>query len=293
MYGTLHFVPLAMLLLVETKMMGSWYNIWSIWVSCMNCSDWWCRITQKSNGRYVNCNFILSHKSNYIAIIWSHCVIFVQACWTLSNVTCSEEHIEEVLAGELFPIIIQILKTEEYDISKEAAWFGCPFSSCIWFIWQYLTGNDVVLYDRTLANALSRSKSNAFQLLKILNMGVLAPVIQWLRDASKSVNDEIRELCEGVLSVEKPMKSLLSGYSRFQCGIDDDIAFDVLRVIMQFVTGSALNLRQELEMCGIGMSNMQTSKLSEWICSSLILSPCSSCIFYMHTDVLHAENTVY
>ena len=180
---------------------------------------------------------------------------------------CSEEHIEEVLAGELFPIIIQILQTEEYEISKEAAWFGCPFPLCIWFIRQYLTSDNVSLYNRTLANALSRSKSNAFQILNILNVGVLAPVIQWLRDASKSANDEIRQLCEGVLSVEKPMKRamklLLSGYSRFQCGIDDDIAFDVLRVIMQFVTGSALNLRQELEMCGIAMSNMQTSKLSE------------------------------
>ena len=180
-------------------------------------------------------NLGLLHKLRRLMISDTPPIKRESICVLIDLTADSERHIEMVIDGALFPIFINVLKTEKYATTKHAI--------------------------RAICNALK--VGNAFQILKILNMGVLAHVIQWLADVSKSANDEIRDFCEVVLSVEEPMKLLLSGYSRFQCGIADDIPLDVLRITMQFATGSTLDLRQEMEMRGIVESNVQIPKLSE------------------------------
>jgi hypothetical protein len=46
-----------------------------------------------------------------------------ESCWTISNVTAgNREQIQEVINNGLFPPVIHLLATADFDIKKEAAW---------------------------------------------------------------------------------------------------------------------------------------------------------------------------
>ena len=46
-----------------------------------------------------------------------------EACWTLSNVTAgTADQIQSVINADVFPKLIELLRSSEFDIQKEAAW---------------------------------------------------------------------------------------------------------------------------------------------------------------------------
>ena len=46
-----------------------------------------------------------------------------ETCWTLSNITAGNQaQIQAVVDEDIFPTLIRLLSTAEFDIQKEAAW---------------------------------------------------------------------------------------------------------------------------------------------------------------------------
>ena len=124
----------------------------------------------------------------------------------MSNLAAgSEADIEEVIVGDFFPTIINILETEQDEIAKEAIFAIC--------------------------NAVSGS--NVVQLLSILGSGVLSPFMSRLEPVPSDLRDKSMVT---VVRILQPINLLLYGYSSYHCGIGRDIPDDVLGTILEFMS---------------------------------------------------------
>ena len=76
----------------------------------------------------------------------------------------------------------------------------------------------------------------------------LVHFMRWINNAQKCQQLRVRERkgSNWILSMEQPMKLLLSGYSHSGRKFDDDIPSDILGMTMRFLAGSTLNVMQDL-----------------------------------------------
>ena len=75
----------------------------------------------------------------------------------------------------------------------------------------------------------------------------LVHFMRWINNAPEHQQLRVRERkgFEWMLSMEQPIKLLLSGYGRFHCEFEQDIPTDVLSMCMRSVSGSILDLNQK------------------------------------------------
>lgn len=141
-----------------------------------------------------------------------------EICFSLSNVAAgSRKHIEAMISANLFQPLINITKTEKYQICKEAL---------------YAISNALIGGDET-------------QIFRILEMGAW----ECLKNAPLEFQVDVLRPCDLPQKVERSMKSMFDQDIRFLCKCDGDIPPNVLEMIMCFVTGSTLNVEQEILGC--------------------------------------------
>lgn len=95
-----------------------------------------------------------------------------EACWTISNITAgTADQIQAVISAGVFPRLIQLLASSDFDIQKEAAW--------------------------AVSNATSGG--NPQQVLLLADLGAIPPLCSLLRVADVKVVTVSLEGLENIL----------------------------------------------------------------------------------------------
>ena len=166
----------------------------------------------KASGLLDRLITLLNHKSAHVRY---------PAVRTIGNIVTHDENQSQYVMN-VMESLMNMIESDKTVIRREAMW--------------------------AIANSLKEGSET--QVLRLMEFNLMTPLIRWLKNAQHSKDEDYKKTCnnsiELIMSVEQPIKLLLSGYSRFHCEFGKDIPVDMLRIIMQFVAGSTLDLRKQI-----------------------------------------------